>query len=364
MTTLLPPPELAMLRTIKKAAIELFVCLIIDHYHPGQAIAVYQVADILEIDQRTVQKHLRSLSAAGIMLEQRPFWYVVTPAGRNTLFGWNPQQASLSIEEIGECSQIVHVAHNVCKSIDEDDDEVKLNLKDSSSSSINYAQNVQILDATHLLFGGGSITTAKLNLNFFEPEWILSWVAKAYADQATPQKPRGLTNPQGFIYRQLQKCELPSATVLAQYPLSALPEEYLDAIGRYERTCDRCDEKFTKLSEFKMHWEKCIIPHPQEQEEQEVIALVADDTIVESVEHAWISVLGQLQAEMSKAAFNTWVWDTKAIHLEDGELSIGARNAYARDWLESRLTSTVQRMLAGIMNCEVSVRFVVAAETE
>jgi len=364
MTTLLPQPELAMLRTIKKAAIELFVCLIIDRTHPGQAIAVYQVADILEIDQRTVQKHLRSLSAAGIMLEQKPFWYVVTPAGRNTLFGWNAQPLSLSIEESGECSQIVPVAHNVCKSIDEEDEEFKLNLKDSSSSSINYAQNVQILEATHLLFGG-SITLAKLDLNFFEPDWILTWVAKSYADQATPQKPRGLTNPLGFIYRQLEKHELPSATIRAQYPVIALPDEFMDAIGRFDRTCDRCDEKFTKLDEFKAHHENCLFtPQPELDEQEFDASLVADETVSQSVEQAWESALGQLQMEMPPASFDTWARDTKAIRWEDGVLSIGARNAYARDWLESRLSSTVQRLLMGIMNQEVKVRFVVAAETE
>ncbi len=40
-------------------------------------------------------------------------------------------------------------------------------------------------------------------------------------------------------------------------------------------------------------------------------------------------------------------------------MTIATRNAYARDWLESRLTSTVQRLLIGILNQSVSVQFVV-----
>jgi chromosomal replication initiator protein len=40
-------------------------------------------------------------------------------------------------------------------------------------------------------------------------------------------------------------------------------------------------------------------------------------------------------------------------------LTIGVRNAYARDWLESRLASTVSRLLVGIMNASVAVNFIV-----
>ena len=78
-----------------------------------------------------------------------------------------------------------------------------------------------------------------------------------------------------------------------------------------------------------------------------------------NVEQAWQSVLGQLQMEMPRASFDTWVRDTKALSYQDGTLTIGVRNAYARDWLESRLASTVSRLLVGIMNASVAVNFIV-----
>ncbi|HSF80530.1 MAG TPA: chromosomal replication initiator protein DnaA [Anaerolineales bacterium] len=74
---------------------------------------------------------------------------------------------------------------------------------------------------------------------------------------------------------------------------------------------------------------------------------------------AWQATLGQLQIEMSKAAFDTWVRDTELVTYEDGSFVIGVQNAYARDWLESRLSSTVTRLLTGIMNRTVQVRFIV-----
>lgn len=77
-------------------------------------------------------------------------------------------------------------------------------------------------------------------------------------------------------------------------------------------------------------------------------------------EQAWQSVLGQLQMEMPRASFDTWVRDTRALSLEDGAITVGVRNAYARDWLENRLASTINRLLVGILNDSVKVNFVVA----
>ena len=74
---------------------------------------------------------------------------------------------------------------------------------------------------------------------------------------------------------------------------------------------------------------------------------------------AWQSALGQLQMEMPKASFDTWVRDTQIASYEDGLFTITVHNAYARDWLESRLSSTVTRLLTGIMNRSVEVAFIV-----
>ena len=75
--------------------------------------------------------------------------------------------------------------------------------------------------------------------------------------------------------------------------------------------------------------------------------------------NAWQAVLGQLQMDMAKATFDTWVKDSECVAFEDGTFIIGVQNAYARDWLDSRLTSIVTGLLAGMMNRSVEVRFVV-----
>lgn len=83
-----------------------------------------------------------------------------------------------------------------------------------------------------------------------------------------------------------------------------------------------------------------------------------------NVDQAWQSVLSQLQSEMPKASFDTWVGDTRPLTYENGALTVAVPNAYARDWLESRLASTISRLLVGILNSNVAVNFVVAQAEE
>jgi chromosomal replication initiation ATPase DnaA len=73
-----------------------------------------------------------------------------------------------------------------------------------------------------------------------------------------------------------------------------------------------------------------------------------------------IDPLEQLQMEMPKATFDTWVRETGFISFDDGVFTIGAANEYAREWLEGRLSSTATRLLTGLMNQSVEVRFFVS----
>ncbi len=78
-------------------------------------------------------------------------------------------------------------------------------------------------------------------------------------------------------------------------------------------------------------------------------------------EQVWQAALGQLQLEMPKTTFDTWVRGTTLLTHEDGSYVIGVNNAYAKDWLENRLRATIKRTLSGIVGRTVEVRFVVWA---
>jgi chromosomal replication initiator protein len=78
-----------------------------------------------------------------------------------------------------------------------------------------------------------------------------------------------------------------------------------------------------------------------------------------NAERLWQAALGQLQMELPRATFDTWVRDAELLAYEDGAFIVGVQNAYARDWLEDRMLSTVKRVLTGLAGRTVEVRFVV-----
>jgi chromosomal replication initiator protein len=78
-----------------------------------------------------------------------------------------------------------------------------------------------------------------------------------------------------------------------------------------------------------------------------------------SPEIAWKAALGELELQMTRATFNTWLKDARLLACEEDEFVIGVRNDYAKDWLENRLQDTILRTLSTIRGRRTSVRFVV-----
>jgi len=76
-------------------------------------------------------------------------------------------------------------------------------------------------------------------------------------------------------------------------------------------------------------------------------------------QNAWSAAVGELQMDMSLASFDTWVKPAELVAYTDGKFTIGVPNAYACDWLKSRLTSTVTRILTGLMEAPQVVEFIV-----
>ncbi len=76
-------------------------------------------------------------------------------------------------------------------------------------------------------------------------------------------------------------------------------------------------------------------------------------------QQAWQAALGQLQMEMPKSSFDTWVRSAELVSYNDHIFTIGVPNAYARDWLEDRLSTTITRILSGMMDAVQSINFIV-----
>jgi chromosomal replication initiation ATPase DnaA len=67
---------------------------------------------------------------------------------------------------------------------------------------------------------------------------------------------------------------------------------------------------------------------------------------------------------MNRTAFDNYCRRTKAIQFDGTVLTVGVCNAMTAEWLESRITSSAEHLLVGILAKHVEVRFVVSDQFE
>ena len=79
-------------------------------------------------------------------------------------------------------------------------------------------------------------------------------------------------------------------------------------------------------------------------------------------DQVWQVALDQLQLQMTRATYDTWVKDTHVVSKEDHAWVIGAKSAYAKDWLENRLLTTISRTVANILGHKIDIQFIVDME--
>jgi chromosomal replication initiator protein len=76
-------------------------------------------------------------------------------------------------------------------------------------------------------------------------------------------------------------------------------------------------------------------------------------------DQVWQATLGQLQLQMTRATFDTWIKDTRIVSQDSDKLIIGTKNAFAKDWLENRLITTISRAVAHVLGRAVNIQFIV-----
>ncbi len=75
----------------------------------------------------------------------------------------------------------------------------------------------------------------------------------------------------------------------------------------------------------------------------------------------WQTAQGELQVQMTRAMYDTWLRNTDAVGLDEGVLTVAVRNSFVKDWLENRLIGTVERTVSSILGEDVGLQFVVVA---
>ncbi|MCC6804619.1 MAG: chromosomal replication initiator protein DnaA [Anaerolineae bacterium] len=71
----------------------------------------------------------------------------------------------------------------------------------------------------------------------------------------------------------------------------------------------------------------------------------------------WNAAFHQLEMQLDRASFETWLRGSELLRVEDGAYIIGVRNAYARDMLQHRLYRNVRRVLSDVAGTSVDLRF-------
>ncbi len=185
----------------------------------------------------------------------------------------------------------------------------------------------------------------------------------------------GISNPDFLKAIALLRAELPEALGAASpvllevdedpnrmlIKLAEVPAGFMDslksALAQVTRKRYTIEFETPGLNHIKPHPIKPDKPKPQRGPDESVTRPLPG-TKDFTPELAWAAALGELQLEMTRATFETWVKPT-VILSANGSWKIGTPDEYAQEWLEQRLRSTVTRVLTGVVGQPVRVEFVV-----
>jgi chromosomal replication initiator protein len=78
----------------------------------------------------------------------------------------------------------------------------------------------------------------------------------------------------------------------------------------------------------------------------------------------WDAALGELQLQVSKANFRTWLEKTKGLSYQDNQLVLGVPNTFIAEYLDKNLRSLIEKTLIGVLQSEVKVRFIVNNQSQ
>ena len=70
----------------------------------------------------------------------------------------------------------------------------------------------------------------------------------------------------------------------------------------------------------------------------------------------WAAVLGQLQMQVTKPNFDTWLKHTSGLAYANDEFVVGTPNAFVAEMLEQRMYSLIAQTVEGVVEAEVEVR--------
>ena len=158
-----------------------------------------------------------------------------------------------------------------------------------------------------------------------DPLWVQAW--QRWAKHPHRQS---LTNPVGNILLKLQSGERPPRAFLRE----AEQESRLTAWTEAQAQADEGED-----------------PEAQEDSEPE------DDDLA-GARRLWARSLCEIEMQMTRSAFVTWLMGSRVVEAGDGCLTVAVRHAHAVAWLQQSYLPLIERTLARHAGGEVKITFV------
>jgi chromosomal replication initiator protein len=82
-----------------------------------------------------------------------------------------------------------------------------------------------------------------------------------------------------------------------------------------------------------------------------------------TAQEIWDAALGELQIQVSKANFRTWLEKTRGLNYQDNRLVVSVPNTFVSEYLDKTLRSLIERTLIGITQDQIKVYFSVVGQS-
>ena len=76
-----------------------------------------------------------------------------------------------------------------------------------------------------------------------------------------------------------------------------------------------------------------------------------------AAQQMWETALGQLQLQVSRPSYDTWLKETTGMSIDRDLLTIGVPTPFAAEWLERRMYPLIQQTVEEIAKYSLRVQF-------
>ncbi len=375
-------PSLQIFRALKKTAIVLMLLFRLD-----KPVGEGEIARMLDIHPETMRTYLRSLARLGMVTRTHRYQgWTLTGGGRQMILGesnneWPGGQGPIKQTEKIKASaenprSLPAAAASLILSLKEENDEAAAEAEASAenprwSARISrslFSRRVRIIKKEDRIAEGRprSDPMVQANLEAFRS---IGLVKNAFVleickmDHVTPnyilgQKKRleAERRYSGGLLLTVVRCNdyLPEKHIPREEPDPPQTPPKGGENPRFFEPETELEEE--RVGEHKSGRENAPWPTPEIESDPSIHEPLLRGGM--TAMRAWSAATAQLQMDMPRGAYDPWVRGLVLLSAKDGIFVIGASNDYARDWLESRLSSTVRRLLTGICNRSVEVKFV------